>query len=418
MARISLLLDTRKHSQNKKTGLYPVVLSVHNKQGKRIRLPFRTSKAGWDDKRMQLKENHPDNSGFDCVKANLELYDKYNSAKKLIHELGTTVHDIPVKLLVENIKKVWNKKLNTNLQRELTNDISLQEWSNVIIQRKNKVNKPGTAKWYEQGVTALIKFNGGKDLTLHDITVTFLKEFEVEYRSKGIATNTISSYLRAIRALYNSAISEEVFVPTKNAFKFYKIPATARTKKRALSKSDIDSLRKLKYPENTTIWHTLNYLLFMFNCRGMNLIDLAKLRIRDIIQNRVFYGRSKTDDPLSVQLTPEALEILSHYTAGKKEDDFVFPIGYNGSTENYKYYMKDRDLVNKKLKIIGKDAGINATLTTYHMRHSWATIARNLGISTDVISEGLGHKSLKTTEIYLKSFTNEVLDEANAMVVA
>ena len=41
-----------------------------------------------------------------------------------------------------------------------------------------------------------------------------------------------------------------------------------------------------------------------------------------------------------------------------------------------------------------------------------------MGVPTEVISEGLGHNSLKTTQIYLKSFTNHVLDEANELVVS
>lgn len=73
--------------------------------------------------------------------------------------------------------------------------------------------------------------------------------------------------------------------------------------------------------------------------------------------------------------------------------------------------------MNSRLKIIAEDAGIEEHFTTYTIRHSWATIAKFMGISTEVISEGLGHNSLKTTQIYLKSFTNQILDEANEMVV-
>jgi len=61
---------------------------------------------------------------------------------------------------------------------------------------------------------------------------------------------------------------------------------------------------------------------------------------------------------------------------------------------------------------------IEEHITTYTIRHSWATIAKFMGISTEIISEGLGHNSLKTTQIYLKSFTNHVLDEANELVVS
>ena len=99
-------------------------------------------------------------------------------------------------------------------------------------------------------------------------------------------------------------------------------------------------------------------------------------------------------------------------------NDFVFPIGYDGSVEMFTKYKSDRRLVNKLFKKIAEDAGIEEKITSYYIRHSWATIAKNMGISTEIISEGLGHHSLKTTEIYLKSFDNAVLDDANELIVS
>ncbi|WP_373517720.1 tyrosine-type recombinase/integrase, partial [Pricia sp.] len=230
--------------------------------------------------------------------------------------------------------------------------------------------------------------------------------------------NGISAYIRAIRAIYNSALKEDKFLPIKSPFLHYKIPSTGRTKKKALSKEKIITIRNLRYEENSNLWHTKNYLLSMFNCRGMNLIDLAKLRVKDIGKSRIYYGRSKTGDPLSVRITSELAEILEFYKQDKNEDDFIFPIGYDGSVEMFKKYRSDRRLVNKLLKKIAEDAGIEEKITSYYIRHSWATIAKNMGISTEIISEGLGHHSLKTTEIYLKSFDNSVLDDANELVVA
>jgi integrase/recombinase XerD len=97
--------------------------------------------------------------------------------------------------------------------------------------------------------------------------------------------------------------------------------------------------------------------------------------------------------------------------------DYLFPINYDGSTEHYEKYKSIRRRVNERLKIIAEDAGIDEKFTTYSIRHSWATIAKYLGISTEIISEGLGHHSLRTTQVYLKGFENEILDEANEKVV-
>ncbi|MCK0147137.1 hypothetical protein MWU78_15880 [Arenibacter sp. F26102] len=57
-------------------------------------------------------------------------------------------------------------------------------------------------------------------------------------------------------------------------------------------------------------------------------------------------------------------------------------------------------------------------LYTYTISHSCAANAEFMGIPAEVINDGLGHNSSRTTEIYLKSFTNHVLDEGNEMVVS
>ena len=176
-------------------------------------------------------------------------------------------------------------------------------------------------------------------------------------------------------------------------------------------------IRQLNYPIGSELWHSKNYALIMFNCRGMNFIDLVKLRVNSIEKDRLFYGRSKTGESLSVKLTQELNHILGYYLKGKKEDDFLFPANYDGSNERFVEYNSHRRRTNKHLKIIAKDAGIESNLTTYSIRHSWATIAKYMGVPLPVISESLGHHSLKTTEIYLKEFDNSVLDEANNLVV-
>lgn len=224
--------------------------------------------------------------------------------------------------------------------------------------------------------------------------------------------------MRAIRAVYNSAIKEDQFYTKKNPFDHYKIPTSRRTKKKAVTKSDFIRIRDVHYKTRSPIWHAKNYALVMFNCRGMNFVDLVKLKIRDICQDRIYYGRSKTGDQLSVRITEELAGILSYYTLGKSKEDYLFPANYDGSTKHYEKYKILRRRMNGHLKTIAKDAGIEEHFTTYTIRHSWATIAKFMGVPTEVISEGLGHNSLKTTQIYLKSFTNHVLDEANEMVVS
>lgn len=418
MARIKLLLDTREKSKSVKTGLYPITLKLFHRKTRMIRLPYWTSSSGWDSENMRLKKSAIANKDVDCDIINREISNKLNLAKKLIIDLGETLNDVTVDTVVENIKKIWDGKKDSEVRRNLSNEITINEWGAVLIKRKNKIKKPSTAKWYQDSISALSKFNSEKPVKFNQINVSFLQEFEAEHLAKGNSKNGISAYLRATRAIYNSAIKEDIYVPVKNPFTLYRIPSTKRNKKKALTKEKILTIRSLQYEIGSSMWHTKNYLLSMFNCRGMNLIDLAKLKVKNIVGNRIHYGRSKTGDPLSVRITEEQAEILKFYLLNKAGDDFIFPIGYDGSPENFTKYRSDRRLVNKLLKKIADDAGIEERITSYYIRHSWATIAKHLGVTTEVISEGLGHHSLRTTEIYLKDFDSVILDDANDLVVS
>ena len=70
------------------------------------------------------------------------------------------------------------------------------------------------------------------------------------------------------------------------------------------------------------------------------------------------------------------------------------------------------------LREIGTLLGLKDNFTMYVARHSWASIARQMGVPTDIISQGMGHTSEKTTRIYLKSLGNNRLDESNLSIIS
>lgn len=418
MAKASLILDTRSRSQSKVTGLFPIAVRVFHKKARIIRLSQYTSPKGWNERDHTLKKSVKENTHLDCDTINDELFEKITLAKKSIKDLGQSIDNITVDTLVEEIKRSWEDQNRTETKRKYEECITLSEFGGIIIQRKLKANKPKTAKWYKDCIKAFTDQNQGKDLKLSEITVRFLKDFEAEHRSRGNVTNTISNYMRGTRAIYNAAINEDEYFPERNVFTRYKIPSSKRIKKKALSKESILKVIQVEYPFESTLWHAKNYFITMFMARGMNFMDLAKLRVKDIHSGYIFYGRSKTDDPITVKIVPALQKVLAHYIKGKKPNDFIFPIGNDGSPKMFKKYRNDISSINKNFAKLAKDAGIEEKLTTYYLRHSWATIAKHMGISIPMISDALGHQSVKTTEIYLKSFTDESLDEANLLVVS
>lgn len=149
----------------------------------------------------------------------------------------------------------------------------------------------------------------------------------------------------------------------------------------------------------------------------MSFIDLSFLKIRDISEGRLQYARKKTNQKFSIKITPEAENIIKKYSYSSDPNSFIFQI-IDRKGQEYLDYKNALRLTNKKLKIIGEMAKCSIRVSTYVSRHSWATIAKRAGVSTAIISEGLGHDSEKTTQIYLDSFENKVLDDANEIIIA
>ncbi len=215
--------------------------------------------------------------------------------------------------------------------------------------------------------------------------------------------------------------NESILVKSHKPFENFTIPSQ-KTSKRAVSKDVINSIRNFPLESNSAFWHDKNYFLFMFNMQGMNFIDLAKLKLRQISAGRLRYIRSKTNKPYDVKLTKEAEEILSYYITNKTPEDFVFPILNKEINKDSILVSKTSDqalhVFNNHIKKLAIQCGIDQPITSYVARHSWASAARKLGVSTDKIGDALGHENYSTTEVYLQDFDTDVLDEVNLLVTS
>jgi site-specific recombinase XerD len=117
-------------------------------------------------------------------------------------------------------------------------------------------------------------------------------------------------------------------------------------------------------------------------------------------------------------MTPNLEKILSYYIENNRGLGFIFPI-----LKREELGLQDKDIqwarkcYNKRLKDLAKLCKIDANLTSYVSRHSFATQAMLQQVPLNAISSMLGHSSLKTTEIYLKSLPTNILDDYNSMIM-
>lgn len=429
MAKVHLKLDTRKNRQ-KKDGTFPLVISLHhNSKSRPIGLKYAFKIEDWDtEKLVPLNIKNAKHIG-----AKLESY--LMKARVFINEYILdlefwTIQELKSRLEAEifsTSKTTERTKLKYTAMK--TENVSLTEFAENQIQRLRLAKRNGSAESLKDSIARFRAFSGFDAISFAQVDVLFLENFTAYCYSRDNKASTIHTYLKPIRKLFNDAISLKLISPEIFPFDTYKIPKAAKTKNRALRLEEIEAIRSLKLKRNSAVWNAKNYFLFMFNNMGINFIDLAKLKKKQLInvkydetgklvEGRITFNRSKTADSFSIKLTDESIQILNYYGVGEKSnEEFVFQYGYEETELGRKRYKQHRKRLNKKLKEIAELAGLDEPLTTYYARHSWATIAKRKMIPVTMISEALGHKNLKTTQIYLDSFDNDELDAANENVV-
>jgi integrase/recombinase XerD len=239
----------------------------------------------------------------------------------------------------------------------------------------------------------------------------------------GRSNSTIGIYLRQLRAIINQAIDAGVLSQDKYPFRKYEIPS-GRNIKKALSESQISQLLN-HTPENPDQQKALDFWILSYLCNGMNFADIVALKPGNMAGNYLHFIREKTKKtkkkdlrPIKVGLNPRAKEIIKKWSHTDPANPYLFPILEEGLTPLTIKYRCQRftKWVNKHMEEIRKDLKIDQKIGTYAARHSFSTVLKRKGVSTEFIKEALGHSSVVVTENYLDSFTDDVkLEYANML---
>ena len=193
--------------------------------------------------------------------------------------------------------------------------------------------------------------------------------------------------------------------------------ANVRTAKRAISVNDIRKIEKLDLPRGSSLDKARDMFLFSFYLRGMAFVDMAFLKKSDLKCGLVSYNRRKTHQNLNIEWIKPMQAIIDKYAEQTKDSPYMLPILTGKETSPYTQYRKVEYNTNYNLKKIGKMIGLKIPLTTYVARHTWASIALHMNIPIATISEGMGHNSYKTTQIYLESIDVATINEANKKII-
>lgn len=300
--------------------------------------------------------------------------------------------------------------------RKTTGKISFFDFMEEVIRQLKQLNRERTAETYTATLKSFFHFLPQKELSVEAITTDIVQQYEAYLKSKNISMNTVSFYMRILRAVYNRAV-ERGFVRQQHPFR-HVYTGIDKTMKRALTLREIRKIKELDLTLHPNLDFARNIFLFSFYTRGMSFIDMAYLRKSDLKNNILTYRRRKTGQPLSIKWEPCMQTIIRQYAPAISGTPFLLPIITATDHQKGRLQYKNRIyFVNFHLKQVARLAGLSIPLTTYVARHSWASIARNKNIPIAVISEGMGHDSEKTTQIYLASLECTIIDKANALIL-
>lgn len=279
----------------------------------------------------------------------------------------------------------------------------------------NQQNRIGTASSYQTALNSLEKFKNG--MRYADITPELLQRYEHFMLNNGKSRTTVGIYLRSLRAIINLADIDRKIYPFGNGKNKYSIPASKNVKK-ALERAEIKKIFDYQVESGSKKAMAKDYWIFIYLCNGINVKDFCLLRYKDIHPEILYYERAKTirsksvNEPITVSLKTVAKEIIIRWGQKKiNPETFVFPhlTDKMDANKQRRVYQQLTKTINKYMKQIACELQITKPVTTYSARHSFATILKNSGQSTEFISEALGHSNVKTTKMYLDSFEKEFI---------
>lgn len=393
---ITLSIDSRR---KRKDGMCPIIFRLsHHRKTIAISTGFAVPPEYWNEKNREVKKTY--NGVSSVARLNNLLTKKKTELRDGINELegngrleGLSITDLKY-TLTKQIQK-----------------ISFFDFTQQLIGEMEEANRFGNAKAYRCAIGALKNFNKKESLRFEEMTYTYLKRFETAHLKKGNSINGLSMYMRTFRAIYNKAIHQGIVPADSYPFRKYKIKSEP-TAKRAISKEKIKRILDLKLDVDSPLFNARNYFLCSYLMNGISFIDIAFLKVENIIDGRIQYRRQKTARHYDIKVTPQLSSIMDHYLMGKDKTTHIFPIVKRKEIQDqFNDVQWERKRYNKRLKEIAELCGIEERLTSYVSRHSMATNLILNDVPINALSKMLGHSDISTTEIYIKNLPTHIMDE-------
>lgn len=395
----SIKLKFRPSSLEDKKGILNYQI-IHRRLTRLIKTSYQISPVDWDDSTDSLLITKRT-----VGKAHLLLIrDKTNwemaQLQGVISELEQTRVEYTADDIVASFQKIPPVE-------------SVFSFMHQRISKLQQQKKMRTSEGYSSTMNSFVHFRKDEDLSFDAFDSELMEMYEAYLIERGLVKNSTSYYMRIWRTVYNLAV-ERGYTIDKKPFK-HVYTGIDRTVKRAIPFKTIKMIKDLDLTFEPKLDLARDIFLFSFYTRGMSFIDMAYLKKSNLQNGMLTYYRKKTRQKLSILWETLMQEIVEKYADDTSE--FLLPIlQRNGMDERKQYKLKAKQ-IGRSLSKIAERIELKVPLTLYVARHSWASIAQEKNIPTDVIREGLGHDDEKTTHIYLASIYTSQIDKANQRIL-
>ena len=362
------LVYNRKKSLNKKGMALVQVEAYLNRKKKYFSTKVYLSPDQWDFKKRMVK-NHPNADAINHM-----LYEFMAEIEK--KELG-----------------LWQQGKQISLDSLKNSMESQDDGTSFIAFFRNEIAKSSLKESTKRNHLSTLELLRGykKDVSFSDLTFEFISSFDHYLQQKGYHTNTIAKHMKHLKRHINVAINKEYMEVQKYAFRKYKIKSV-ENKHTHLSPDELYKIEKLNLGDKYERLEKTKDA-FLFCCyAGMRYSDFVNLTAENIVKIQkdtwLIYKTIKTRIevrlPLYLLFKGKGLQILNKYQDNLS--DF--------------FKLRDNSNVNKELLIISRLAEINKKVSFHTARHTNATLLIYNGVNITTVQKLLGHKSVKTTQVY------------------
>jgi len=397
--KVAAVLFTSKKMKN---GEHPIMIRLSKlKSRKYISTGFTAKPNQWNSEKEIPRSNHPEQNFIQAYISKVKFDLTHKIAEYKSQNKPLTIEAL---IISEDTKPRY---------------MTVFEYFDKVISEMTSISKIGNGKVYKEAMSSLLQCFSTKQLEFCDIDYAALNKYANFLIKRGSSSNTINLRIRTFRALYNRAINEGYADANHYPFKKFKISQfKTESHPRAVSIEEIRKIENIELDENLSIFKSRHYFMVSYYGAGINFSDIAKLKWKNIINNRIEYVRSKTGKKITFTILAPLQKIIDYWKSKTFDtnEDYIFPILdrkiHKTASQINNRIHKVITFTNRDLKEIGDSIKCSIPLTTYVARHSFATVLMRNKVSSRIIGDILGHHDEKTTEIYLAKFDHHVYDDA------